>query len=593
MSSKATSSFFHVCSANPDLFLRIIPDTDDVRDLAKLCLVNREFRDFLFSTIPGRQAWLRTASSLTGYEGSKHIDIRVSDFQYQLKLLVCPWLSEPVAMPFRFPQTTERQFRQLKVLNSSRLLVKVDVDSDMDDGIDDNVPWISSISSVPFKSKDDFQKSTIELPGDFPFEYPDSPEDEFIKTLEDKSVVPAFSSGTNHMYKFINKSTLALIESIEDDDGYCLESISGGVYFLSLRDRENPKLLRHFLFPGLDESVENDICSAPQKLWLTNGEYITYFGPHHAQRPFGSAMLRCDKKETKLERMTSAVWMAFEGNAEGAMQYMQNEMHGLDINTPSKLYNRSILYYAVAGKKEEAVKKLIAAGADVNQADRFGNTPLMVAVTEANAGCTEILCEAKADVNACNSSKKSVILHMQTSRVDSDTVSVLKLLLSRGADPNALDECRSTILFARSVIETPEALRTLVLYNANAQQRDVFGNTVLHIYFERRTKYHVFFTYDPEKHEYLKQSCEIIRLMIQDMGIDVNATDDLGFTALHKHVKNIHPEEFRLMIGEFKADVSIKNKAGLTVRETLEQLKEAPFAKESKERLEKLREIIL
>jgi hypothetical protein len=592
MSSKPTSAFFHVCFANPDLFLRIIPDTDDVRDLAKLCFVNAEFRDFLFSTIPGRQAWLRTTSRLTGYEGAKHIDIRVSDFQYQLKLMACPWLSEPLIMPFQFPETTERQVRKIRVLTRSRLVVKVDCDPDIDDGPNEDLPWVSSILAVPCKTIEDFQNSSIELPGSFPFECLEPPENDIVKQIEEKSLIPAFSSGTSHIYKCINKTTFAVIESVDDNDGSCIESITGGVYFMSMRDPENPRLLRHVQFPGLDEPMENDICSAPQKLWLTNGGSISYFGPHFAQRPFGSDMLQHEKKEAGVERMAPAIWMAYEGNAEGAIQYMKQEMRGLDINTPSKLYKRSILYYAVAGRNEEAVKQLIAAGANVNQADEFGNTPLMVAVTETNLGCTQTLCNAGANVNASNLNKMSVILHMFTFQAESDTTSVLKLLLSLGADPNALDECGSNMLFTRTVIENPEALRTLMLYNANAHQRDMFGSTLLHVYLERRTKYHVIFMGKPKYEKELKESCNMITLMVRDMGIDVNATDNLGFSALHKNVKNIHPEELRHMIHECKADLGIKNKSGMAVHETLEKLKGNAFAVEYKDRFEKLCEII-
>ena len=590
-----TSTFFHVCSANPELLLRIIPDTDDVRDLAKLCLVNTEFRDFLFSTLPGRQAWLRTASKVTGYDGAKLIDVRVSDFQYQLKLLVCPWLSEPVQMSFDFPETTNRQFRSLRVLGSSRLLIKIDQDPDFEDGNDEEMPCFSSIGATPFKTKEDFQTSLIQLPSDYPFKYPET-EAQLgrMHFYDGESLVPDFSTCTCHIYKHINQMTFAVIESIEDGLDTDLECITGGVYFMSMRDPYQPKLLRHIHVPELDELRENDLCSAPQRLWLTHNESISYFGPHPSTRPFGSTQLQCDKTDAQLDRMVPAIWRAFEGNAEGAIDYMKNEMRGMDLNTPSKLKGRTVLYYAVAGKNADTVKTLIRAKADVNQTDDLGNTPLMLAVSNTDAACTEALCGARADVNACSlASKKSVLLHMDAYHVSVDTVSVLKLLLSLGADPNRLDDNGTNIFFKKTILEDHAALKTLVSHGANALQKDNDGNTLLHVYFEMRTKYNVYYLGKPEYEKELKESCAIITTMVRDMGIDINAVNIQGYTALHRNLRETHPEEMRMMINEFKADLDVKNKQGLTIRDTLAGLKGALFEQDNKERFQELCKLLL
>ena len=586
--------FFGICSANPELLLRIIPDTDDVRDLAKLCLVNTEFREFLFSTIPGRQAWLRTASKVTGYDGAKHIDVRVSDFQYQLKLLVCPWLSEPVEMTFEFPQSGDRQFRSIRVLGSSRLLIKVDQDQDFDDDHDLEMPWLYSTESIPSKSKEHFENSALQLPADYPFKYPETQAQlDRMHQYNGEELVPDFSSCTCHIYKHINKTTFAVIESIEDGVDSDMECITGGVYFMSMRDPLKPKLLRHIHVPELDELRENDLCSAPQKIWLTHSDTISYFGPHPNTRPFGSTQLQCDKKGAELDRMAPAIWKAFMGNAEGAIDYMKNEMHGMDLNTPSKLHGRSLLYYAVIGKNLVAVQTLIAAKANVNQADEKGNTPLMVSVSQTDAACTEALCRAGADTNACDPYKKSVMLHMDSYHVHSETVSVLKILLSHGADPNTFDESGRNVFFKQTILEDHAALRTLAQFGGNPLQKDTCGNTLLHVYFEMRTKYHEHYLGKPENAKELKESCDIITTMVREMGIDINAVNNLGFTALHLNLRNAHPEELRMMVNDLMADLDIKNKEGLTVRDTLKGLKESQFARDNKERIEELFGLII
>ena len=74
-------------------------------------------------------------------------------------------------------------------------------------------------------------------------------------------------------------------------------------------------------------------------------------------------------------------------------------------------------------------------GADVNVADKWGNTPLSTAVMASHVACVKRLIVAGADVNVAD--KEGVTPLMWAANRGS--VPIVKLLLERGADPNAKD----------------------------------------------------------------------------------------------------------------------------------------------------------
>ena len=79
---------------------------------------------------------------------------------------------------------------------------------------------------------------------------------------------------------------------------------------------------------------------------------------------------------------------------------------------------------------------LIEHGADVNQPDRYGHTPLMWCVSCGSAGLTERLLREGANVHACRPDG-STALHVAAQCEAS--AAVARMLLTAGADPTARD----------------------------------------------------------------------------------------------------------------------------------------------------------
>lgn len=75
---------------------------------------------------------------------------------------------------------------------------------------------------------------------------------------------------------------------------------------------------------------------------------------------------------------------------------------GAGRNVNQKDPNRAPLHWAVIGNKREAVRALLAAGADINVQDKWSRTPLWIAAAAGLHALVDILLAHGADPNACD-----------------------------------------------------------------------------------------------------------------------------------------------------------------------------------------------
>ena len=106
------------------------------------------------------------------------------------------------------------------------------------------------------------------------------------------------------------------------------------------------------------------------------------------------------------------------------------------------------LVFAAREGDLESARKLIAAGADVNQTTEYGWTPLLTAVNNRNYQVAKLLIEHGADVNLANKGGWTPLYLATDNRnieggdypvpkPDMDHLELIQLLLEKGADPNA------------------------------------------------------------------------------------------------------------------------------------------------------------
>lgn len=135
---------------------------------------------------------------------------------------------------------------------------------------------------------------------------------------------------------------------------------------------------------------------------------------------------------------------------------------------------------AAAYGDADAVKALLAAGANVNDSDRDGRTALMYTMERSSDSGVEImriLIAAGANIHATDASGRTAMLHVsQNARSVSDR---FKVLIAAGANVNTPDGNGQTPLMMVSGWYTEPQVRTLLDAGASINAKDKDGKTAL------------------------------------------------------------------------------------------------------------------
>ena len=83
---------------------------------------------------------------------------------------------------------------------------------------------------------------------------------------------------------------------------------------------------------------------------------------------------------------------------------------GADVNAKDETGQSALFWVAPARDNPEMVKLLIAKGAEVNAKDNDGNTALMIAASQSNPGILKALIEAGAAVDSQNNSGETALM---------------------------------------------------------------------------------------------------------------------------------------------------------------------------------------
>lgn len=193
---------------------------------------------------------------------------------------------------------------------------------------------------------------------------------------------------------------------------------------------------------------------------------------------------------------------------------------GTDLNS-QRWFGGTAVHAAAAYNHPECLKALIDAGANVNYIDTNLGTPLHCA---ASAEIATMLIAAGADVN--KAVKYGTPLAFQTRLYTTWKIDLIKVLIDSGADVNAVNGYEQPILF--EIIRNPldsntlekrsELVRMLIAAGADVNKPNPQGMTPVHI-------------------AAFCNNLEILKILIEAGG-DIHKPDNDGKTALH-HAKSI------------------------------------------------------
>ena len=126
---------------------------------------------------------------------------------------------------------------------------------------------------------------------------------------------------------------------------------------------------------------------------------------------------------------------------------------------------------------------LIDSGADVNKADKWGNTPLIKAAKWSRTDCMELLLKAEADVNFADEFGDTALM----AAAKNNALKSLYLLIKAGADVNAVDNfginVLISVLVSHSIRSIPsikvKCTKLLLLSGAKINICNTSGNDML------------------------------------------------------------------------------------------------------------------
>ena len=302
---------------------------------------------------------------------------------------------------------------------------------------------------------------------------------------------------------------------------------------------------------------------------------------------------------------TALMWAAAENHPDAIKVLVES---GADINGRSKALDvprrrngQSILplgswtplMYAARQGAREATGTLAALGADLNQVDPDGATALVIAIINANYDVAALLVEKGADPNLGEKESKMAALY---AAVDMNklaighgrpnpkasgqltAVDLIKVLLARGADPNArlagplfqrhhtagdraLGE-GSTPFMRASKSGDVAVMRLLLDAGADPKltQPNQANALMLAAGMGWRDGSPAAPSYDQGSE---RDAIEAIKLCMQ-LGLDINATTNNGENALHAAISGRGSLPIIRFLVENGADLSAKNKQGRT-----------------------------
>ena len=376
----ALGDIFRIQSAE---FINLIIQKNTVRHIAMIASVNRELNSIIMHSAYGKKIWLEIAGKITGYDAAQFINPATAThemFFYHIKLLICPWISLPVTLPFEIPPVEGSNLQMdIAITSRNRLALRIE-----DDEEPENITGIYSMPCRPCDSSM-FNIQCTRLPEDYPLPIPEPAPALTNKLAIDYFALEVYTAKSTQLYR-VHDGVFAVMEFYETDISTCDADEFNGIYFFATEAPQ--RMLRHMHPAPFLSHRETDICFLPMEIWLLAHHRIWYFGPNTA------TTVNLAEED---ERVDPALWLTYFGRAGEAVKYIHD--HSIGINTTSLSQDKTMMHYAAMGGDVQTIRTLTAAGANINMRDSLKQSPLCTASRWLQADAVEELLRAGAVVH--------------------------------------------------------------------------------------------------------------------------------------------------------------------------------------------------
>ena len=261
------------------------------------------------------------------------------------------------------------------------------------------------------------------------------------------------------------------------------------------------------------------------------------------------------------KHMTPLHFAAQVGCPEVARMLLE---HGADVDlqtvdgqVPLHLVSYQKSHVEDEGKRLVLARLLLAGSTNVNARDAFGETPLHKASYNRRPKIAQLLLDHGANAHAKNVQGRNSLhlLSLSIHSVDSQDVHrLIEVLLGQGVDVNVVDKDHETPLHIASSFGKLKIAQLLLTHGAKADAENVQGQTPLHIVCPEKKLFEI---------DAKDVGGALARLLLQQLGVDVNARDKHLDTPLHFASSSGH-SEIALALLDHGANVNAHNSDGQT-----------------------------
>jgi ankyrin repeat protein len=147
--------------------------------------------------------------------------------------------------------------------------------------------------------------------------------------------------------------------------------------------------------------------------------------------------------------------------------------HGADVNAREIRGSQTALMWAIAEKRSEVARYLIEHGADAKSKSKAGVTPFLFAVQQGDLDSARLLAAAGADIGAPGPDGRSPLLIASAGGREPLAI----FLLGKGANPTAADRLGLTALHYAATGGKLELIKALLAAGANPNSRAIRERT--------------------------------------------------------------------------------------------------------------------